>query len=888
MAINLAKTLGTKKGHLSRAINSLNDCLETEAINIVQIKKYLDSVIEKYKDLKPISDKLVELYRDEENDEAAETELNKMDEIESKVMQIKSIAENTLEEIKRNKDEIKTKRNEDKKEKDSVNLPKLQLEKFSGEIGEYREFLDMYTVTIHNNQSLSAVEKFQYLKTYLIGQAKQLIDGLTITDGNYKYALEILEETYGNKEVLINNHVSKLISLTKYDENDNSSLRNLYNKINKHVRELESLGITADMYSVFLVPIVLSKLNEHLIHEWTKTKMKGIQNLIKFLKRELEGMETSNQMMSGFCTEHCENKDFNKPFEPNKVWQKENYKNFHTASALNVQTRRASCIFCPEMSDHYADECKTAEKMPYNYIKAILTQSNACFGCMKRGHCFADCNRKQWVKCKKCNATSHPTLLHLENDEINTSSYLLSTTKSTEPQPNGVKETSPILPLAVARLIGSNGNYTEVNVLLDTGSDTNFITEAVAEKIGLIGDSIKMSINGIIGKTDESKQHRVVEASLGNRNNFGEFKLIEFVEVPKICTTYRRPAIDETIIRSKNLRDLELADDYSKEKCTDIDILIGIPSYWSIVTGRVKRSKDGPIAVQTLLGWVLMSSGSNKSSNRWSMLTSTKKSEVKNENPKLEQQMKPISPNKDNNSEASLKNCKTENCITKIKKTVKMVCKINTANVKHGSRLNIKKFRPVNRKRVSVVEKGVGIILNLINFLIMLYSYFSDFNGGRKRLNTALAQLGRMYKMLLKFINFQLGRVATNMPIKSCKRKKSGNLLRKEKQQCLVVKNNKKFTVHIKVKYYNILKAGKLLIVAVQRVTRFKWKVGLIEKVKKGRDGKIRQCEVRTAKRGTLTRPVQHVARLEMDTMEEYKKFSLTSLNGGECQILRE
>ena len=142
--------------------------------------------------------------------------------------------------------------------------------------------------------------------------------------------------------------------------------------------------------------------------------------------------------------------------------------------------------------------------------------------------------------------------------------------------------------------------------------------------------------------------------------------------------------------------------------------------------------------------------------------------------------------------------------------------------------------------------------------------------------------------MLLKFINFQLGRVATNMPIKSCKRKKSGNLLRKEKQQCLVVKNNKKFTVHIKVKYYNILKAGKLLIVAVQRVTRFKWKVGLIEKVKKGRDGKIRQCEVRTAKRGTLTCPVQHVARLEMDTMEEYKKFSLTSLNGGECQILRE
>ena len=82
--------------------------------------------------------------------------------------------------------------------------------------------------------------------------------------------------------------MSKLISLEKYDEHDRSSLRNLYNKINKHVRELESLGITADMYSVFLVPIVLSKLNENLIHEWIKTRWKGIQNLLIFLRRERE------------------------------------------------------------------------------------------------------------------------------------------------------------------------------------------------------------------------------------------------------------------------------------------------------------------------------------------------------------------------------------------------------------------------------------------------------------------------------------------------------------------------------------------------------------------------------------------------------------------------
>ena len=35
------------------------------------------------------------------------------------------------------------------------------------------------------------------------------------------------------------------------------------------------------------------------------------------------------------------------------------------------------------------------------------------------------------------------------------------------------------------------------------------------------------------------------------------------------------------------------------------DILIGSEYYWDLVTGETKRGKDGPVAVQTRLGWVL-------------------------------------------------------------------------------------------------------------------------------------------------------------------------------------------------------------------------------------------------------------------------------------------
>ena len=303
MAINKAKTLDSKKGYLRRAIHSLNDCLKTEAIDIVHVKKYLDIMIEKYKDLKSISNKLVELHRYNKNDEAAEAELNKMDEIENIVIENKSLAEYKLAEIKREKEEIINENNDDNKEKFHVNLPKLQFKKFAGKIEDYEEFMDMYTTVIHENQSLTKTQKFLYLKNYLIGEAKCLLDGLSITNENYDAAMDILKNKYGNKDVLISYHVIKLINLKKVNEEDSDSLESLYNNIIKHIRQLESLGVTPDMYSVFLVPIILSKLTAKIIQEWLRTRREGIHKLMSFIHKELSAKKYSNQLLLSFRKE---------------------------------------------------------------------------------------------------------------------------------------------------------------------------------------------------------------------------------------------------------------------------------------------------------------------------------------------------------------------------------------------------------------------------------------------------------------------------------------------------------------------------------------------------------------------------------------------------------
>jgi len=53
------------------------------------------------------------------------------------------------------------------------------------------------------------------------------------------------------------------------------------------------------------------------------------------------------------------------------------------------------------------------------------------------------------------------------------------------------------------------------------------------------------------------------------------------------------------------LANLDLADYSCATDLLEVDILIGSDHYWKLVTGEVIRSSDGPMAIQTKLGWVL-------------------------------------------------------------------------------------------------------------------------------------------------------------------------------------------------------------------------------------------------------------------------------------------
>lgn len=60
------------------------------------------------------------------------------------------------------------------------------------------------------------------------------------------------------------------------------------------------------------------------------------------------------------------------------------------------------------------------------------------------------------------------------------------------------------------------------------------------------------------------------------------------------------------------------------------------------------------------------------------------------------------------------------------------------------------------------------------------------------------------------------------------------------------------------------LKIGDIVLIGDANMPRQRWKLGRIEELFQGRDGKVRSCAVRTSTRTVLKRPIQLLYALEI------------------------
>ncbi len=94
-----------------------------------------------------------------------------------------------------------------------VKLPKLNMIRFEGDPKDWMSFWDSFEGSVHTRRDLSDRDKFDYLRGLLDKEPKDLIKNHEMDSANYKAAIQLLKERYGDRERISRIHYNALMNI---------------------------------------------------------------------------------------------------------------------------------------------------------------------------------------------------------------------------------------------------------------------------------------------------------------------------------------------------------------------------------------------------------------------------------------------------------------------------------------------------------------------------------------------------------------------------------------------------------------------------------------------------------------------------------------------------
>ena len=109
----------------------------------------------------------------------------------------------------------------------NINLPKLDLPSFSGNYLDWISFYDRFKGAVIDNDQLTNSLRLQYLKSAVKGEASKMLTSITVTDDNFDVAMEILQNRYDNRRLILRAHIHGIVSYRPVSHENTRELRKL-------------------------------------------------------------------------------------------------------------------------------------------------------------------------------------------------------------------------------------------------------------------------------------------------------------------------------------------------------------------------------------------------------------------------------------------------------------------------------------------------------------------------------------------------------------------------------------------------------------------------------------------------------------------------------------
>ncbi|GFW27392.1 integrase catalytic domain-containing protein [Trichonephila clavipes] len=187
-------------------------------------------------------------------DAALPIESSEMEEFETKYYETKAKLQNILENLSVRtyvyNDNSDVFENVTNMKSSNFKLPKINIERFSGDYKNWPSFKDLYVSLVHDNMCLSNIQKFQYLRGLLLSEPANIIKHIPITETAYNEAWEKLLARYDKKKQIIFSLIKTFMEQPSFNDTNSHNLRNIADTSDEVIRGLKSIDTKAESRDV--------------------------------------------------------------------------------------------------------------------------------------------------------------------------------------------------------------------------------------------------------------------------------------------------------------------------------------------------------------------------------------------------------------------------------------------------------------------------------------------------------------------------------------------------------------------------------------------------------------------------------------------------------------
>ena len=469
-----------------------------------------------------------------------------------------------------------------------INLPPLELQKYSGEPEEFDSFITTFNEVIGNVVSDPAA-KLVRLKSQLTGSALDSIKMCRTDSGEegYNRAVKILRERFGSPYIVCNSVIERL----KYgsDVRSPSDLRTFSDELCNAEVTLKKNNMYTEIDTQHNIIEMCLRLESHLRYEWRSLVMRNKQSTGVYLKfsdfvrfvqdyadivndplygnnalEDRPNRSTLRKSVSSLpATAHIG--DFPSKSNPG------------TTSNVQLSTG-ALCHLC--LKDHKLYTCYKFRNMPIdqrcNYVKI----NNLCTLCLSKDHPVSNCKSTYTCKVNNC-GEKHSSSLHVYQNHTPVVGNCVKASDKTN-------ISMPTVPVLI------NGTL-QTFALLDTGSSASFCSKRLMKELKLQGANMSYQLRTLHGTDNHCSE--TVNLHVSSGDGTASLKMSNVLVVDEIPV--ERCSISD-------VSDYPHLNDLSFIQASQVDLLIGQDHSAALVPIEVRRGPVGsPFAVLTMMGWSL-------------------------------------------------------------------------------------------------------------------------------------------------------------------------------------------------------------------------------------------------------------------------------------------